>query len=121
MSATVHLVVGPPGADRLARLVDAFRATAAEFGSALFLVSTRRHAIQVRERLLTADSPALLGPLVLDLQAFADEMVRSNDPALRPLSDLDRRLLLDSVLSEPRDAGELPYFAAVADTRGFAA
>src|SRR5207253_2783461 len=39
---------------------------------------------------------------------------------IRPLSDLDRRLMLDAVLAELRDAGELPYFAAVAETRGFA-
>jgi ATP-dependent helicase/DNAse subunit B len=119
MPAAVHLVLGPPGADRTARLSAAFRdAAAAGFGAALFLLPTRRHAEQVRDRLATA--PGLLAPHVLDLQAFADELVRVNDPAIRPLPDLDRRLLLDSVLAELKEAGELPYFAAVADTRGFA-
>src|SRR5438874_6520269 len=111
MPATVHLVLGPPGADRTARLAAAFRqAAAAGFGSALFLLPTRRHADEVRER-LAAESPAVLAPLVSDVQAFADELVRANDPAIRPLSDLDRRLLLDAVLAELREAGELPYFA----------
>src|SRR5438874_4099435 len=118
MPATVHLVLGPPGADRTARLAAAFRdAAAAGFGAALFLVPTRRHAEQVRERLA---APALLAPHVYSLRAFADELVRANDPLLRPLSDPDRRVHLDAVLAELRDAGELPYFAAVADTRGFA-
>jgi ATP-dependent helicase/DNAse subunit B len=119
MPAAVHLVLGPPGADRTARLAAAFReAAAAGFGSALFLTPTRRHAEQVRERLTTV--PGVLAPHVLDVQAFADELVRVNDPAIRPLPDLDRRLLLDAVLAELKEAGELPYFAAVADTRGFA-
>jgi ATP-dependent helicase/DNAse subunit B len=119
MPATVHLVLGPPGADRTGRLAAAFRqAAAAGFGSALFLLPTRRHAEQVRERLTSA--PGMLAPHVLDVQAFADELVRLNDPAIRPLPDIDRRLLLDAVLAELKEAGELPYFAAVADTRGFA-
>jgi ATP-dependent helicase/nuclease subunit B len=120
MSAAVHLVLGPPGSDRTARLIAAFReAAAAGLGAALFLTPTRRHAEQVRER-LSEGAAGLLAPHVLDLQGFADELVRANDPAIRPLSDLDRRLLLDAVFAELRDAGELPYFAAVADTRGFA-
>ena len=113
MPATTHLVLGPPGADRLTPLVAAYR----EATGGLALVPTRRHAEQFRAKL---DAPALLAPHVLDLQAFADELVRADDPTLRPLSDIDRRLLLDSVLAELRDANELPYFAAVADTRGFA-
>ncbi|MDB5312447.1 MAG: hypothetical protein JWO38_6649 [Gemmataceae bacterium] len=121
MSATVHLVVGPPGSDRVAGLLDAYRGgAAAGLGTALVLLPTRRPADQVRERLLAAALAGILGPHVLDLQAFADELVRANDPAIRPLSDLDRKLLLAAVLADLRDAGELPYFAAVADTRGFA-
>jgi RecB family exonuclease len=118
MSATVHLVAGPPGADCTGRLAAAFRdAATAALGAALFLVPTRRHAERVRDRLAT---PALLAPHVYSIQSFADELVRSSDPHLRPLADPDRRVLLDAVLAELRDAGELPYFAAVADTRGFA-
>src|SRR4051794_20621737 len=117
MSATLHLVAGPPGADRTGRLAAAFRDAAASLGAALFLVPTRRRAGQVRDRL---DAPALLAPHVYSIQAFADELVRATDPLLRPLSDPDRRVILDAVLAELRDGGELPYFAAVADTRGFA-
>ena len=71
MPATVHLVLGPPGADRTARLAAAFReAAAGGFGAALFLAPTRRHADQVRARL--AGSPGLLAPSVWDVQAFAE-------------------------------------------------
>src|SRR5262245_14873192 len=114
MSATIHLVLGPPEADRAERVLTAYREAAGEFGAALVLVPTRRHAEQIRGVLGTG-----IAPLVFDLQAFADELVRVHEPALRPHADADRRLLLDSVLTELRD-GELPYFAGVADTRGFA-
>ena len=118
MSSTVHLVLGPPGADRVGRLLALYRG-AAGLGAALYLVPTRRRAAQVRDR-LAVETPAAVAPHVLDLQAFADELVRQNDPALRPLADADRRLLVDAALAELADAGELPYFAGVADTRGFA-
>ncbi|MBX9584320.1 MAG: hypothetical protein K2X87_28810, partial [Gemmataceae bacterium] len=118
MSSTIHLVLGPPGADRTARLLAAYRA-APGLGAALYLVPTRRQASQVRDR-LAAEAPAALAPHVYDLQAFADELVRQNDPAVRPLSDIDRRLLVGAVLTELVEAGELPYFAGVVETRGFA-
>ncbi|MBX9628766.1 MAG: exodeoxyribonuclease V subunit gamma [Gemmataceae bacterium] len=118
MPSTTHLVLGPPGAGRTARLLAAYRA-APGLGAALYLVPTRRQAGQVRDR-LAAGSPAAVAPHVLDLQAFADELVRQNDPAVRPLSDIDRRLLVDAVLAELVADDELPYFAGVAETRGFA-
>jgi ATP-dependent helicase/nuclease subunit B len=121
MPAIVQLIVGPPGADLTGRLVEAYRkVTRAGLGTALFLVPTRRDADQVRGRLLAPGTAAVVAPHILTIQTFADELVRTNDPTLRPLSDLDRKLLLDSVLADLREAGELPYFAAVVETRGFA-
>ncbi len=121
MPATVRLVLSPPGADRTPRLLAAYRAAVADApGSALVLLPTRRHADALRGQLLAGGSTSRLLPHVHDLQGFADELVRANNPALRPLSGLQRRLLLDGVISELRDAGELGPFAAVADTRGFA-
>src|SRR5438045_2219987 len=107
MPAVTHLVLGPPGADRVGRLAAAYpEAAAAGFGAALLLAPTRRHADQPRDSLGTC-----VAPLVFDIQAFADELVRVHEPALRPHADADRRLLLDSVLAELRDAGELSDFA----------
>ena len=82
-------------------------------GSALVLVPTRRHADQFRNALGTG-----IEPHVINLQEFADELIRVNEPALRPNTDIDRRLLLDSILVELRER-ELPYFHAISETRGF--
>ncbi|MCI0702471.1 MAG: PD-(D/E)XK nuclease family protein [Planctomycetia bacterium] len=112
--STIHLVVGPLGADRLARLVAGYREVTG-FGAALFLARTRRLADEIRPRLVTG-----ILPQVFDLQAFADELVRTHNPAVRPHSDIDRRLMLDDILAELRDERAMPYFAQVADTRGFA-
>ena len=114
MSATLHFILGPQGSPRADRLLDAYRDTSAGFGAALFLVPTRRHADQLRDSLGTC-----LTPLVFDIQAFADELIRVHEPTRRPHCDTDRRLLLDSVLADLR-VSDLPYFAGITQTRGFA-
>ena len=113
MSATVHLIRGPSAAPRIEQLISAFRQTSTQFRSALFLVPTRRLADQIRVSLGNC-----LGPLICDLQSFADELIRVHEPPLRPQGDGDRRLLLDQVLAELED-DSLPYFAQVTHTRGF--
>lgn len=96
MSATVHLVLGPAGADRAGRVLTEYRtASSAGFGTALILTRTRRHAEQLRARL----GPGLT-PLLFDLQTFADELVRRHNPAddATPGHDSD-------YLSESKEAG----------------
>lgn len=114
MNATLHLILGPPGSPRADRLLDAYRDASTGFGIALILVPTRRHADQLRDSLGTC-----LAPLIYDIQSFADELIRVHEPTRRPHCDTDRRLLLDSILADLR-ANDLPYFAGVAQTRGFA-
>ncbi len=115
MPVTIHLILGPPGAKRTDRLIEAYREAAKEFRAALFLTPTRRHANQIRD--LLTDSQC---PLIFDFQSFADELVRINEPAIRPHADGDRHLLVDAVLAELRERNELPYFDGVAETRGYA-
>src|SRR5262249_35823438 len=50
---------------------------------------------------------------------FADEVIRCNDPAARPLSHLQRRLLADDLVAELHAKGQLSHFQGVVDTRGF--
>ena len=118
MSAAVHLLLGPPDSDAASRLAAVYRDAAP--GATAVLVPTRRHADAFRGILLGPNNPACLLPRVFDLQAFADDIVRVTDPPLRPLSDVQRRWLLDVALTELRDGGELGPFAAAAETRGFA-
>jgi ATP-dependent helicase/DNAse subunit B len=115
MPAAIHLILGPSGADRVGRLLAAYQHAAAQFQTAMLLTPTRRLADQLRDRLTTYVAPA-----VLHLQGFADELIRRHDPAIRPHSEIDRRLLLDAVLSELREGSDMPYFVGVSDTRGYA-
>src|SRR5207302_5673814 len=50
----------------------------------------------------------------------ADEVVRVNDPAARPLSHVQRRLLADDIVADLHARGRLTHFQSVALTRGFA-
>jgi ATP-dependent helicase/nuclease subunit B len=117
MSATVHILCGPAGSGPTARLLDRYRAVAADPGAALWLGPTRRAVEAVREALL--DGPSLLAPRLCTFQDFADEIVRANDPDARPLSEVQRRLLVEDIVAELHQGKELPYFARVVDTRGF--
>lgn len=75
MSATVHLVLGPAGADRTGRLLAEYRTAAASgFGTALVVTRTRRHAEEVRARLGSG-----LAPLLFDVRAFADALTPAAD------------------------------------------
>src|SRR5579872_108574 len=115
MSTVIHLILGLPGAYRTERLIAAYAEAAREFGSALFLTPTRRHAENIREFL-----SAVLNPLIFDIQGFGDELVRIQEPDSQPHADVDRQLLLDSVLSEFSQKKVLPYFSSVSETRGYA-
>src|SRR5947209_19723723 len=95
MSATVHILCGPAWSGTSARLLERYRACATDRGAALWLGPTRRAVEAVRESL--AGGPCLLAPQVFTFQDFADEIVRANDAAARPLSDAQRRLLADDL------------------------
>ena len=84
MPAAVRIVTLPPGTDLAP-------------GSALRLVPTPAHATH---------RGTAFGPTVLTVQEFADELVRTNDPAAQPLTDADTQLVLDLVSADLRDAGE---------------
>jgi ATP-dependent helicase/nuclease subunit B len=117
MSATVHILCGPVGSSQTTRLLERYRAAASELGTALWLGPTRRAVEEVREALVAG--PALLAPHLLTFQDFAEELIRVNDPAARPLSDVQRRLLADDLVAELHRRKELTHFDRVADTRGF--
>lgn len=117
MSATVHILCGPAGSGKTARLLERYRAAATGLGAALWLGPTHRAVEAVRESLL--GGPALLAPRLFTFQDFAEEVIRANDPAARPLSDVQRRLLADDLVADLHRRGELSHFERVVDTRGF--
>src|SRR5262245_13535263 len=119
MTATVHILGSPAGSGKTTHLLARCRAASARgAGAVLWLAPTLRRAEHVRG-LLTAEADCL-SPFVLTFQDFADDLVAVNDPDARPLSRVQRRLLLDEVIAELHNQGHLPYFTRVVDTRGFA-
>jgi ATP-dependent helicase/DNAse subunit B len=120
MGATIHLFASPAGSGKTTQLLARCRAASARGpASVLWLAPTLRRAEQVRD-LLADEVAGCLSPFVLTFQDFADDLVAANDAEARPLSRVQRRLLLDEVIAELHDLGRLPYFARVVDTRGFA-
>jgi ATP-dependent helicase/DNAse subunit B len=120
MPAAVHVLCGPAASGKTQPLLERYRAAVRGApGSALWLGPTRRAVEAVRLRL--AEVGGLLAPNLFTFQDFADEIIRVNDAAARPLSHLQRRLLADDIVAELHAQKQLPHFQGVVDTRGFGA
>src|SRR5262249_27399063 len=78
-----------------------------------------RHVEALRPRLLQGLA-CCLAPHLFTFQDFAEEIIRVNDPAARPLSHLQRRLLAADLIAELHARGRLSHFHGVIETRGFA-
>ncbi len=117
--AGVRLLCGPAGSGKSQRLLDLFRQrTRAQPGSALWLGPTHRAVEAIRAQLL-GEGSALVGPRLYAFAGFFDEVLRCNDPAVRRLSPVQQRLLLEEVAGRLAEAGRLSFFRPVLETRGF--
>jgi ATP-dependent helicase/nuclease subunit B len=76
--------------------------------------------VEAISRDLCGSQPAALAPRLFTFQDFAEEIIRVNDPAARPLSNIQRRLLADDIVEKLHAEGELSHFQRIIDTRGFA-
>jgi ATP-dependent helicase/DNAse subunit B len=120
MTATVRILCGPAGSGKTQRLLERYRTVARQaVGTALWLGPSHRHVEALRPQLLQG-SGGCLGPNLFTFQDFAEEIIRSNDPPARPLSHLQRRLLVDDLIAELHTRGQLSHFHGVVETRGFA-
>ncbi len=119
MAAAVQLLCGPAGSGKTERLLELFRQrTQSQPGAALWLGPTHRTVESIRARLLR-DSDALVGPRLHAFAEFFDEIIRCNDPTIRPLSAVQQRLVLEEIAGRLAERGRLSYFRGVLDTRGF--
>src|SRR5262249_33994714 len=120
MGALVHVLCGPAGAGKTRRLAEQYRsAVRSEVGTALWIGPNPRHVEALRRHLL-GDLPACWAPNLFTFQDVAEEIIRLNDPAARPLANVQRRLLADDLVSQLHAEGELSHFQRIIDTRGFA-
>ncbi len=119
MMASIHIVRGPAGADKTGELLRRFhQRTCAEPGTTLWLGPTRRAVDEVRTRLLQGVG-SIWGGRLLTFADFFDEILRVNAPETRPLSGVQRRLLVEEIVARLQESGELSHFDAVRETRGF--
>src|SRR5947207_4616817 len=120
MTAAVYVLCGPSRSGKTQRLLERFGSIAAStIGTALWLGPNRRTVEDLKER-LRANHPCALTPNVRTFQEFAEQIIRVNDPTARPLSDVQRRLLLDDLVAELHRGNQLSHYQPVIDTRGFA-
>jgi ATP-dependent helicase/DNAse subunit B len=117
--AKVHLLCGPAGSGKTGQLLERWRtATRSAPGQVLWLGPNQRTVEGLRQTAARdlADGFALH---LFTFQEFVEEIIRVNDPAARPLSNVQRRLLADDLVAQLHARGQLPHFHRVIDTRGF--
>jgi ATP-dependent helicase/DNAse subunit B len=119
MSAIVHILCGPAGCGKTQRLRERYRASVRDaIGAALWIGPTIRYVEAVRPSLFDG-LDSWLAPHLFTFQDWVEEIIRVNDPTAKPLSNVQRRLLADDVVSQLRAEGELSHFHRIIDTRGF--
>jgi ATP-dependent helicase/DNAse subunit B len=118
MSATIQLVTAPLSSARTACLSERLREQVrADPGSAWWLGPTPAALEQVRVRLLQGGG--LCGFRLLTFPDLVDLLLTRGGVVPGMLTPGQRRLLLEEVVGELADHGQLPRFARVAATRGF--
>ncbi|MEX2170495.1 MAG: PD-(D/E)XK nuclease family protein [Pirellulales bacterium] len=121
MPSEITVVTGPARSGKTARLVALVAAELARgrqqglLGTALWLTPNFRAMDGIRQRLLAAGQPAVLGLSLRTFDQFAEAMLGGAVEAGRPLSKLQKRRLLGQVLRELHAADKLDFFAALAD------
>ena len=119
MNAVVYLLCGPARSGKTVRMRERYRAAVRQaIGAALWIGPTNRYIEAIREYLLDG-TDSLFAPQLFTFQDFAEEIIRANDPNARPLSNVQRRLLADDIVSQLHSEGELSHFQRIIDTRGF--
>ena len=87
-------------------------------GIALWLAPTKSAAGEIRERLLDNSLAGCFRPGVFTFQQFADLLLNQSGPSLRFVGQLLKRQVLQRVVAGLDRAGQLQYFAPIANKAG---
>jgi ATP-dependent helicase/nuclease subunit B len=120
MAASVTLLCGPARTGKTGQLLARYRQQLAtgQPGSALWIAPTQRSTRDIRERLLDASLPACFSPGVSTFDGFAELVLAAAPQEIRPISSQIRRRIIARLLQRAAAAGELSYFAPIAETDG---
>lgn len=120
-TSRLTVLAGPARSGKTERLLAHYRLGLRRFhpGECLWLAPTARSAADVRARLPGRELSACLSPGVMTFDNFAASVLRSAADPIYPISGVLKRQLLQRLVDEAHQLGELDYFAPIADTAGF--
>ena len=106
MPAAVHILCGPARAGKTQRMLERFRARLADCPRKRPLAGADRARGRGPARpACSKKRPPSAVPALHTFQEVLEEIVRANDPAARPLTAVQRRLLAEDVVAELTDGG----------------
>ena len=125
MAANITTFVGLARSGKTGQLLPRYRdflrsrAATRLSGGALWLAPNRRSAAELRETLVCDSGDAFLGPGFHTFAEYAEAIVAASARRIRPISRLQKRLLLRRVVDQVLAEGKLPNLTSVARTPGF--
>ena len=123
----VKIVAGPARSGKTLRLLGVFSNHLrscqgnSPSGGPLWIGPTQQAVSQLRDQLVRGPEDAFLAPSLYTFAGFADAIIARSQRRIHPLSRLQKRRLLQQVISNKLAKDALPYFKPVASTPGFLA
>lgn len=127
MAARITVFVGPARSGKTERLLTRYqeflrgRAASGICGHGLWLAPNRRYVSELRETLGCGPNGALLNPGMNTFAGFAEKVIAASARRIRPISKLQKRLVLRRVVDKSLTSGTITERQAVARTPGFVA
>lgn len=121
MQSRIVVIAGPAGSGKTERLVADYRRALREggHGAGLWIAPTRRAASDIRGRLLGPDLKACFSPNCVTFEQLGRAVLESSGLRIRPLTPLAKWTLLRGLIDDALQAGQLEYFAPIAETSGW--
>ncbi len=119
--AEVRILVGPARSGKTERLLDVYCSALGQGapGTTLWLSPTHRSCQEIRQRLVSSNIAASLGPGVMTFEELAAGVIEASPLPVRSVSRLQKRHLLRRLVALALGDGRLTYFHPIAETSGF--
>jgi len=125
MDCSIAISTGTAGSGKTQHLLNQYRNALRQAhqtlspGTTLWLTPTNRSRKEILNSLLNDALPACFAPNIYTFDGFAEAILQSSDQNIFPISDVMKRRLLKSIISELIEQERLNHFGSIAHTSGF--
>ncbi len=121
----MEIVTGIAGTGKTTYCLEQYRSAIRQanlegkLGTTLWITPTHRAGQAVLKQLPDKDLPCLWSPGVMTFDQFAEQVIQRSGLTASMLNPAQRRMLIESIVRQIREQGQLNYFSRIGDTSGF--